>query len=104
MPDKETPEPKAAPKKAEHRTVDELAKALGEFRQPGPYEEGSGFSARHAAAAQLHGWALHAHHAGEPMRLSEADYRAALEAASPAKGNGVPHKAALSKHSPHSGG
>jgi hypothetical protein len=52
---------------------------------------------RHAAAASLHGWSQHEHHAGKPIQLSDADYEAALEAASAPKGVSYePHKPALS--------
>jgi hypothetical protein len=52
---------------------------------------------KHAAAAALHGWAAHQHHAGGPMRLSVTDYAAALEAA--CQHPLTPHQAALSPHS-----
>ncbi len=57
---------------------------------------------QHAAAAALHGWAEHAHHAGAPMRLSAEDYFAALVAASEpdTQGNYRPHPGALSRHAP----
>lgn len=50
----------------------------------------------HAAAGVLHGWALHEHHAGEPIQLTAADYAAAIEAvdARPLR----PHPGALSPH------
>ena len=51
---------------------------------------------KHGAAAALHGWRQHAHHAGAPMELSEPDYDAALEAAQ--KAECIPHKPALSEH------
>lgn len=67
----------------------------------------------HSGAAALHGWAEHAHHENSAMELSEADYDKAIEAAKkpkpaakPTESNPlpreayVPHKAALSKHSP----
>jgi hypothetical protein len=53
---------------------------------------------RHAAAVVLHGWHKHAHHAGEPMQLTRAQYEAALEAAGPSEGIPAPHPAALSPH------
>lgn len=54
---------------------------------------------QHDAAAALHGWTTHAHHAGAPMQLSGADYYEALVAASePKSGRYVPHPAALSPH------
>jgi len=37
---------------------------------------------QHAAAAALHGWAQHAHHEAEPIKLSRKDYESALKAAS----------------------
>jgi hypothetical protein len=48
--------------------------------QPQPVE-GLAFSAEHASAAALHGWGQHEHHEGEPIKLSRADYEAALKAA-----------------------
>src|SRR5690348_4277575 len=64
------------------------------------------FSALHNAAAILHGWGKkdepwgHRHHAGEPMKLSRADYLKALEKASETDefGEYVPHPGALSEH------
>jgi hypothetical protein len=53
---------------------------------------------KHAAAAALHGWGAHQHHAGGPMRLSGTDYAAALDAA--CKAPLTPHQAALSEYSP----
>lgn len=58
---------------------------------------------KHAAAAALHCWAEHAHHAGEEMQLSEADYDAACESAckvDPKTRDYKPHGPALSKHAP----
>ncbi|MEM9693009.1 MAG: hypothetical protein AAGA56_10720 [Myxococcota bacterium] len=49
----------------------------------------------HRAAATLHGWDLHAHHAGRPLELSLDDYEAAISAASAAR---PPHAAAVSPH------
>lgn len=89
------------------------------------------FSAEHAAAAALHGWNAHAHHANETFRCTREAYEAALKAAAApvtrtldkdgkpgpaldaeqvAKLNGSkplvhvyePHTAALSKHAPKS--
>lgn len=51
---------------------------------------------KHGAAAALHGWDLHAYHTGEELRLSEADYDAALTAAMSTSHELVPHDAALS--------
>ena len=44
----------------------------------------------------MHGWDLHAYHEAKPLELSEADYLAALAAAS----KGERHPAALSKYAP----
>lgn len=86
------------------------------------------YSWQHAAAAALHGWAEHEHHAGEALKLSAEDYKKALLAASEpvtrivgkdgkpgdktnsedAANRGIqtvtdyePHAAAVSPHSPH---
>lgn len=85
--------------------------AFGEGARPKPRPA---YSWQHAAAAQLHGWGLHEHHAGAPILLSQADYEAALKAAEapvtlPADGNRqaitvyVPHAPALSPHAPKEG-
>ncbi|MBA2724284.1 MAG: hypothetical protein H0U56_15630 [Methylibium sp.] len=58
--------------------------------------------ARHAAADSLHAWGYHAYHyQAEPLLLTEQDYDAALKAAAefPLE---LPHKPAISPHSPHS--
>jgi hypothetical protein len=82
------PEPstKAVEAKA---SPDEHAKALGGVKtvmrtavignQPASFELYHQF---HAGAEALHGWREHAHHAGEPIKLSVEDYKAALKAAS----------------------
>jgi len=58
-------------------------------------------SAAHAAADALHGWSAHLYHSGEPMVMSEADYVAAIEAASaPVGRHYVPAPGARSKHAP----
>ena len=57
---------------------------------------------QHSAAANLHGWGSHAHHAGEPIKMTEADYLAALKAASVHPY--VPHPGALSPHCRKHGG
>lgn len=58
---------------------------------------------QHNAAAALHGWDAHAHHAGEPIRMTAKAYRNALRAAAApdALGEYLPHEAALSPHCPH---
>jgi len=48
-----------------------------------------------AAAASLHGWREHVHHAGAPIELTQTDYVAALEAAVTGGGD-KPHLPALS--------
>jgi len=65
------------------------------------------YSWQHEAAAQLHGWKDHAHHANESYRLTRIDYEAALKAAAePVKDErtGVtdyqPHRAAMSQYAP----
>jgi hypothetical protein len=75
-------------------TPHEHAVALGAFRtrklQAGAVVAAIGggtpnldeYSWQHAAAAGLHGWTEHEHHAAEPMRLAAAAYKAALVAAS----------------------
>lgn len=47
----------------------------------------------HSAAAAMHRWASHEHHAGAPIQLTAKDYTAAIEAAK----TGTPHPAAESK-------
>jgi hypothetical protein len=60
------------------------------------------FAWQHGAAAALHMWGHHAHHAGAPIQLSGADYYEALVAAStPTKtGDYRPHHGALSPLAP----
>jgi len=105
-----------------HFTPDELAVLTGNVAEAkGPIAFGEGarpkkqpaYSWQHAAAAQLHGWNAHEHHAGSPIQLSRADYEAALAAASAPVAtlmpNGLtrtvyePHKPALSPHAPKEG-
>lgn len=134
------PEPPAAetvPART-HFTPAELAVATGNAtnRKPGirmgggtPQEQPV-YSWQHNAAAQLHGWAAHEHHAGAPIQLTPAEYQAALKAASeevtrvvekdgkpgavvdaasvksingtkPLVSRYEPHKAALSPHAPN---
>ena len=101
---KEKPEA-APPKKADMRSPTDWAKALGEFHDAkGVPGQEDFFSARHAAAAALHGWNDHAHHEGRELEMTEADYRTALDAGHPKKGNPKAHRPALSKHCPHDGG
>jgi len=53
---------------------------------------------QHGAAAGLHCWHLHEHHAGSPLLMSESDYLAALKAAEGPTYE--PHKPALSPYAP----
>ena len=55
---------------------------------------------QHKAAAALHGWGDHEHHAGEPIKLTGEEYYGALVAASePATdGNYLAHLPACSPH------
>jgi len=108
-----TPAAPAAKQGDGKRTPEEWAPTFGQVR-PKTFEEtitmvnGKPFDFvgqflwQHEAAVVLHGWKLHAHHAGEPFRLSKADYEAALKAASETneKGEYTPHPAALSPHAP----
>lgn len=103
MSEKTKPEP-AAPKKADVRPVSAWARATGNYKEPGRFHEGNGFSAAHNAADALHGWNSHAHHAAAELELTEDDYRAALAAAMPDKGNPRAHRPALSPHCTHDGG
>jgi hypothetical protein len=81
-------EPVAVPPRT-HFTPDELAKATGNAEQVkadvrfggGRPDKELRYSWQHAAAAQLHGWAAHEHHAGAPIALTREDYEAALKAA-----------------------
>ena len=91
-----SPKPRSAkPKKgAEELPVAEHARALGHVRKGGGTEPAEFFSPEHAGAAALHGWNAHAHHAGEPMKLTREHYKAALDAVP----NARPHLPALSPH------
>lgn len=53
-------------------------------------------ASRHACARQLHGWHEHEHHEGVPIRISEAAYTEALEAAQ--KEPCIPSPNAVSPH------
>lgn len=59
----------------------------------------------HAAAKQLHGWKDHEHHAGEPIKLTEDAYDAALRTIThpDEDGQSRAHKPAMSPHCPHNG-
>lgn len=84
-------------------TVDELARKHSQYI---PAKEGcpwlqDRYTWQHAAAAARHGWEAHRYHAGEPMRLTDEDYLAALLAVSPETGPVAVHLGALSEHCPH---
>lgn len=93
-----------AKKGAGTASPEEWARAKGHFFPAKIRGHEDRFSAAYAAAATLHGWSSHAHHAGEPMQLSELDFVEALKAAMPATGNPKAHRPALSKFCPHDGG
>lgn len=106
----EPSEPKApkaepeAPKRTPRYPVGDLAKKHGEIVKLKFPRRRIVPSALHAAAAALHGWLDHRHHAGEPMRLTDDEYKAALKAATrPPRGKNKlePHRPALSEHCPH---
>lgn len=84
--------------KAQEQSPDDWAKVLLPPSESGrPHAD----SWKHGAAAALHGWTLHAHHAGSPILLSRAAYEGALAAASEPVGAGYePHPDALSPHAP----
>jgi hypothetical protein len=97
--DKRTPEEWTGPcgQRRSKRFEDTVSKINGkEFDVIGD------FLWEHEAASALHGWASHAHHAGEPIKLTRADYEAALSAAGKTNTHGEyePHPAALSPHAP----
>lgn len=84
--------------KVELRSVDEWCRVV--FPRP-PSGRENRHLWRHSAAATLHGWQQHEHHTGSPMRLSRADYEAAITAALQPDltvADYVPHAAALSPH------
>jgi hypothetical protein len=111
MADKDQKPPAATVGTAEMRAPEDWAGVCGQRRPRAfestvshingkPFDVIGDFLWQHEVAAVLHGWAAHAHHAGEPMRLTRADYESALKAAAPDKGNPTPHPAALSPHAP----
>ena len=83
---------------AEKRTPDAWAQAAF---PPGPRNMPHPQRWQQDAAAALHGWGDHEHHAGAPMQLTGVDYYQALVAASEPNKDGhyVPHFPALSPHS-----
>jgi hypothetical protein len=81
------------------RTPEEWARIKGLFLPAATSYKIAHFDWKHAAAEAAHGWADHAHHAGAPMQLSEADYDAAIAAVQTSAM--TPHAPAVSPHSPH---
>ncbi len=116
MSDEEKPNPpKTTPKKAARPKKVEKAERLdpmGWARQKGQVrtlKKSNGErvalpTPQHMAAAQLHGWNDHRHHAGADYAMTEEDYDAAIKAAArPVKctdgrSRYVPHDAACSEH------
>jgi|SRR5690606_33851215 len=106
---KETPA-QQAPMSVEKRSPAEWAALTGNVLDQhthvlvgGKAGKAKTLSWQHAAAAQLHGWALHEHHAGKPIALTRAEYEGALKAATspcPKKRRYLPHHAALSPFAP----
>lgn len=100
-PSKEAPKAKAA--RIPRYPVGELAKKHGETLKLTFPTKRIVPSAAHKAAAALHGWNDHLHHAGGPMCLTDEDYLAAIEAARrPPQGTNKlrPHQPACSEHCP----
>ena len=60
---------------------EEHAKALGHVKTRVHPRAMTIYSWQHKAAAALHRWNHHAHHAGEPKQMTLAVYEAALDAA-----------------------
>lgn len=91
--------------KAELRSPDEWARAKGqwvEFKGVVDPELGNGshFTWQHAVAQFIHGWKRHEEQEGTPLKITEADYLAALDAASHPVGNPKRHGPAASPHAP----
>jgi hypothetical protein len=90
-PDSPPPAPAVVEEPRTHFTPAELALITGHATELEPKKGvrfGGGrpqktvsYNWQHAAAAQLHGWGAHEHHAGEPIQLTRADYEKAIEAA-----------------------
>ncbi len=97
-------EPKGKSKRVPRYPVGELAKKHGQTLKLTFPRKRIVPSAEHKAAAALHGWNDHQHHAGEPMSLTDEDYLEAIEAAKrPPQGTNKlrPHQPACSEHCPH---
>lgn len=90
---------------AELMTPEEHARALGQTQKrqrfmalKGQKHRHEVFTSFHNAASVMHGWASHAHHTGEPIKLTREAYLAAIEAAH--NENNPPAPAALSPYKP----
>ena len=90
--------PSEAPKAAsvELVTVDNLSIRTGNRLKLNGHNPNNvkGVGPMHRCADTLHGWTEHKHHQSESMKLSEADYLAALKAA----GNYETHTPAIAPH------
>lgn len=88
------PSPKAAASPV--AKISQLAKSTGNIDRFGKP------SSLHHAAAGLHGWDVHRHHANGELELTEHHYREALKAAERPSSGSVyrPHKPAVSPYSP----
>ncbi len=64
----------------ELKSLTELAHAHGQIQNT-PIKEDSPFSALHAQCDVVHGWSRHKFYQGQEVKLSDADYLDALEAA-----------------------
>lgn len=96
----EAPEVEAVPALATpeaHATATNNLLQLKGRRTVNGAHSGTAFSAKHAAAAQLHGWNAHKQATTEELLISEADYLAALEVAHV---GGEAHAPALSPFAP----
>jgi hypothetical protein len=101
--DNDKPLSKPAPQ-AEKLPPDVWCQRLGKFAPGKQSKDGSVVLSpaipawQHGAAAGLHAWELHEHHAGGPLLVTESDYLAALKAAEGPTYE--PHKPALSPYAP----
>jgi hypothetical protein len=94
----------AAPAPADVRTPRAWAESLGHIVRGDPrLPQSQTFPDMvHAVADKLHGWTQHEHHyQAAPLKLTRADYEAALDkACNQTTKVAVPHRAALSPASP----
>ena len=106
-PKRDKPKPKVArPEKVDRLTPMGWARRKGQART---LKKSNGErvvlpTPQHMAAAQLHGWNDHRHHAGSDDAMVEEDYEAAIKAAmrpvkcTDGRSRYVPHDAACSKY------